>query len=241
MTIIHGDALNELRKLPSASVDLVLTDPPYNVGYKYATYKDALSDQQYLTWQLAILRECERVLKQNGSLFYLNYPEFNSRIYTELLDGFALKPIEIIAWVYHAHTSGKPLRKAFRTWIWASKGTPPSRFTGEYRNPNDKRIVARLAQGRKPNAYDWWLYEQVKNVSREKTSHPCQLPLQMVRDIVEATTEPGAVVLDCFAGSFTTGAAAKELGRHFIGIESDAAYVKLGRERLGTVPMKRAA
>jgi DNA modification methylase len=70
------------------------------------------------------LRGCERILKKDGSLFYLNYPEFNSKIYVALQEDFYLKPIEVIAWTYNTHNGGKPLRKSFRTWIWASKGEP---------------------------------------------------------------------------------------------------------------------
>jgi site-specific DNA-methyltransferase (adenine-specific) len=230
--LIRGDCLEALRKLPDESVDLVCTDPPYNVGYRYASYNDAMPDEQYLAWQLAVLRQCERVLTPNGSLFYLNYPEFNCRIYAALLQKFALRPIELIAWTYNAHTGGKPLRKAFRTWIWASKGNPSATFTCEYKDPCDKRVARLIAQGKKPSAYDWWHMEQVKNVSQEKTAHPCQLPVAMVSTIIAATTRPGDIVLDPFLGSGTTALAAKMLRRGYIGIECDKTYIDIARKRL---------
>lgn len=235
-TVLHGDCLEELKKISDSSIDLICTDPPYNVGYKYTGYKDNLSDIDYFEWQIEILRECERVLKPNGSLFYLHYPEFNSRVHVALQEDFELKPVEVIAWVYNTHTSGNPLRKSFRTWVWASKGQPTAHFQGEYRNPTDKRVAKLIADGRKPNEYDWWLFEQVKNVNKDKTAHPCQLPVKMVKKIIEGTTSRGDIVLDPFLGSGTTAIAAKQLGRQFIGIEREKEYVDIAEARLAAVP-----
>lgn len=233
--IIHGDCLEELKKLPENSVDLIVTDPPYNIGYKYASYKDTLSEQEYFDWQIEVLRECERILTENGSLFYLNYPEFNSKVFVALSEDFEMKPVEIIAWVYNTHNSGKPLRKSFRTWIWASKGNPKNKFTGEYKNPDDKRVKLLIEKGAKPTEYDWWHMEQVKNISSEKTEHPCQLPVAMIRKIILACSEEGDVVLDPFLGSGTVAVAAHELKREFIGIEIERSYICISEERLAII------
>ncbi len=87
---------------------------------------------------------------------------------------YAIKRGEWVTWVYHPHTGGSPLRKASRAWCWfALGGGRDSIFTQEYRNPTDRRVTALLEANRQPSAYDWWEYEQVKNVSPEKTEHPC--------------------------------------------------------------------
>ncbi|GAI39014.1 unnamed protein product, partial [marine sediment metagenome] len=70
--IIQGDAIEEMKKLPNKSVDLVITDPPYNIGVNYGKNKDKNKD--YFKWCFKWLKECERVLKKNGSLYVINYP-----------------------------------------------------------------------------------------------------------------------------------------------------------------------
>ncbi|MET3349061.1 UNVERIFIED_ORG: DNA modification methylase [Arthrobacter sp. UYEF1] len=234
-SIIRGDALQELQKLADESVELIITDPPYNVDYGYNTYKDKRDD--YLEWQLAILAECGRVLKPGGSVFYLNYPEFNSHIWASLPE--PLTGQEIIAWVYNTHTGGNPLRKSFRTWIWASKGQPAtSEFYGEYKNPTDARVKKLIEAGRRPGEYDWWEFQQVKNVSAEKTEHPCQLPLGMVSKIIAGASKPGDLVLDPFLGSGTIAVAAKLEGRDYLGIELDEDYAALSARRLAATQVQ---
>lgn len=234
--IVVGDAIEQLRATPSDSIDLIVTDPPYNVGYKYSSYKDNLSLHEYTSWQQEVVDECYRVLKPGGSLFYLNYPEFNSLMWCYLLSDFKandLTPQDLIAWVYNTHTSGNPLRKSFRTWIWASKGEPKlNNFYGEYKNPTDKRVAKLIEGGRKPKEYDWWHFEQVKNVSREKTAHPCQIPEVMIRKIIEATTEEGDTVLDPFVGSGTTVVVAESIKRIGIGFDIDGQYAAIAEQRL---------
>lgn len=233
--VIQGDCLEVMKQIPDESIDLILTDPPYNVGYSYNEYKDNLSGREYLDWQFDVLREAERLLKPDGSLFYLNYPEVNCEIYVGLKEDFSLKPLEIITWVYNTHTQGNPLRKASRTWIWSSKGEPINNFKGEYKNPTDARVLELIKNGGRPKEQDWWRCEQVKNVSPEKTEHPCQIPIEMVMKIIEGATERDAVVLDPFLGSGTTGIAAKKLNRNFIGVESSKDYCDIAKKMIGGV------
>ena len=146
-----------------------------------------------------------------------------------------LEKVDWLPWVYHTHTLGSPLRKASRAWLWFSKGVPkvnPKAFEGEYRNPTDPRVKARIEQGFKPQGYDGREFEQVKNTSREKREHPCQVPQAMLERLVLATTDPGERVGDCYLGSGTSALAAAKLGRAFKGCELDPAYVALAREAL---------
>jgi site-specific DNA-methyltransferase (adenine-specific) len=88
-----------------------------------------------------------------------------------------------------------------------------------------------IAQGREARLYDWWMYEQVKNVSDEKTDHPCQIPRKLMRRILRVTPFNGPVI-DPFCGSGTTLVAAQELGRQAIGIESSEEYCEVAANRL---------
>jgi len=236
ITIYHGDAREILPTLEPGSVDLVLTDPPYNMGYAYASYRDKMDDAEYFQWQLETLEDVERVLKDNGGNYvYLNYPEFAARLWAAACEVSGLRPFEWVTWVYNTHTGGKPLRKGSRAWLWFVKGQPcfnADAFQGEYRNPTDRRVAQLIEDGRKPVGYDWWLFEQIKNVSQEKTDHPCQLPVEMVSRWIRGVSPDGGLVVDPFLGSGTTLCAAKNLGRNAIGIEIDEGYCEIAAKRM---------
>ena len=107
-----------------------------------------------------------------------------------------------------------------------------------YKNPNDKRIKERIAKGCKgAKLYDWWNINQVKNVSKEKTQHPCQMPLEVMKRIIGILPD-NALIIDPFMGSGTTGVAVIEMNkeqnvnRSFIGIEIDKEYYRIASERI---------
>ena len=127
---------------------------------------------------------------------------------------------------------GVPLRKAFRTWIWASKGNPINNFYGQYKNPNDKRVAGMMQKGCRPREYDWWNIQQVKNVNAEKTAHPCQIPVTMAEKIIDGATKSGDTVLDLFSGSGTCAEACKRMNRRCIAIESSEEYCGIIEKRI---------
>jgi len=230
--IIVADCNEVLPRLPKIFKTAIL-DPPYNINYKYNTYKDALEQDEYLAWQDRCLSQTMEALLADGTLFYINYPEVIAELYSRVKNKHHIR--DIIAWVYHVHGTSRAtgLRRAFRLLLWLCKD-PNSEyaFYGEYRNPEDRRIQQRLAEGQQPLELDWWLIEQVKNVSEEKTSHPCQIPEALLKKIILAVTKPNDIVLDPFAGSGSTGAAALYLGRQFVGIEIDPVYAGIAANRM---------
>jgi site-specific DNA-methyltransferase (adenine-specific) len=244
-TLYCGDCIGVLNSLEDNSIDSVITDPPYNIGFSYNHYKDRLTDDKYLQWQIEIAKIAGMKLKDSGNFLYLNYPEFMAKyFYLVGQETFEthLESYRLIAWCYHTHTGGKPLRRSYRQWGWFRKGKEnyinEDAIYGEYRNPNDKRIKIEMSKGRRPVDKDWWEYEQVKNVSREKTKHPCQLPLVMVSRLVQLSSPDGGLVVDPFMGSGTTGEAALSLGRKFIGIELDEIYFDIAVQRLKNLKIK---
>ena len=100
-----------------------------------------------------------------------------------------------------------------------------------YKNLNDKRIIKRIEEGKACKLYDWWNVNQVKNVSKEKTSHPCQMSLEVMKNIVGVLPK-GSLIVDPFMGSGTTGVACKELGYDFVGIEIDEGYFRIAEGRI---------
>jgi site-specific DNA-methyltransferase (adenine-specific) len=235
ITIYCADWRDVLPQL-GGGLDLAVADPLYNVGYSYDTVSDNLPDEDYLAGQLEMAERVDELLKPGGQFFYLNYPEFAARMFCAVPEVTDLLPYELITWIYNQHTGGRPLRKASRLWCWFTKGEPgyveERELEGEYRNPTDRRVAALIGQGRKPVGYDWWHYEQVKNVSAEKLGHPCQLPLAMVSRIVRLACPPGGLVVDPFMGSGTTAEACLLNGRRFVGCDLSENYCAEAVKRL---------
>lgn len=187
--IIVADCLQTLPKLPKIFKTAIL-DPPYNIKYKYNSYIDDLDWEQYINWQVSCINQTMESLLDDGTLFYINYPEAIAEMYQTIKDKHHIR--DIIAWVYHGHNASMVtgLRRSFRLILWLCKDTTVDYcFYGNYRTPEDKRIKRKIAAGQKPIELDWWLIEQVKNVSKEKTCHPCQIPEQLLKKIITAVTE----------------------------------------------------
>lgn len=233
LRIYHGDCLEVMPKLEAAGerFDLCLTDPPYNVGYQYAEHKDDMPLDEYRAWQLQVAEIAYDCMAPAADFWYLNYPEFAAYMFVATAEATGWEAREWVTWIYNAHTSGFPLRKASRAWCWFVKGVGGAPdFTQAPKNPEDKRVAKSLAQGNLPRAYDWWQCEQVKNVNAEKTEHPCQVPCAMVERIIEGVS--ARRVLDPFLGSGTTLVAAYRLGREATGIEISEEYCELAARRL---------
>ena len=135
---------------------------------------------------------------------------------------------EIVTWVYNSNT-GKQSRLI--SW-WGCK--PDFRkVTQPYKNPNDKRIQKLIERGKTGSKiYDWWEINQVKNVSKEKTIHPCQIPEEVIRRIILTTAKENELIIDPFAGSGTTLKVAKNLGFNYLGFEIDKQYIETIKNRL---------
>ena len=195
---------------------IIITDPPFNVGYHYGRYNDKLPENDYFAGLAKLFSMAPSVI--------VHYPENICRLSMELKTA----PTRIVSWVYNSNTARQHRDIAFF-------GVKPdfSRVRQPYKNPNDKRIRARIAQGNTgAKLYDWWNVNQVKNVNKEKTSHPCQMPLEVMKNIVGVLPD-NITVIDPFMGSGTTGVACKELGIAFIGVELDEEYFRIAQKRLG--------
>jgi len=188
-------------------------------------------------WQLDIFRETGRLLKTGGSIFWINYPETAARLWSAVIEDVPeLSEIEWLTWIYHPHTMGSPFRKATRAILWFAKDEPYISYDatlGEYQNPDDPRIQERMLTGQRPVDYDWWLIEQVKNISLEKTEHPCQVPVSLLARIIRLACVPSGLVVDPFSGAASTGVACIQEDRQYIGIDISAECNEMGRKRLG--------
>lgn len=240
--VYHGDILELLSQLPDRSVDMVYGDPDYNVGVSYGSVVYRKSFEDYLKWYITLAKESLRVLKDDGNMFLINYPKQNSYLRVTYLDA-ACYEVNDYSWVFNTNVGHSPKRftTAHRSILHCRK-SKHNRFYKEhvsqpYKNPTDRRILSNLSHGSKGRMpYDWFYFDLVKNVSREKTFHSCQIPQKLSEMLIAASTEEGNTVLVLFGGSGSEIEVCARTKRNFISAELDSRYLELIRERLESGP-----
>lgn len=236
--VLLKDILELLKELPDNSVDLVYGDPDYNVGRKYGDKSYTTSFEEYIKWYKTLARESLRVLKDTGNMFLINYPRQNSYLRVKYLDKACYDVLDY-AWVYNSNIGHSPKRftTAHRSVLHCRKTKNNNFYKNNvaipYENPKDKRILNNIANGSKGKMpYSWFYYDLVKNVSKEKTYHSCQIPQKLTEMLIKATTQPGDIVLILFGGSGSEIEICKKIGRKFISAEVDKAYYEIIINRL---------
>ena len=236
-----GDALDLLAVLPEASVDCVWTDPPYLLsndgvtcvaGKMVSVNKGAWDRSQGLEgdheFNLAWTRECYRVLKPTGSLWVSGtlhlYPSVGMALRQ---NGFHL--LNDITW---EKTNPPPnlARKTFthstETLFWASK--EKKGYTFNYQAMREENAGKQMKTV--------WQFPAASRKEKRFGKHPTQKPVALIRRCLRASTNPGDLVLDPFAGAASAGVAALELDRRFVGIEIEEQFVAIGSQRLISTP-----
>ena len=236
--VVNDDVMAILRDLPDESVDVIYGDPDYNAGIRYAGRTFTASWDEYVDWYIDLARECLRVLRADGNMFLINYPKQNAYLRVKFLDGHAWSVHDYV-WVYNTnvgHTSRR-FTTAHRSILHTTKSRH-NRFYKEqvaqpYQNPTDRRIRERLRQGhpgRMP--YSWLNFNLVKNVSRQKTSHPCQIPEGLSELLLKSCTQPGDSAFILFGGSGSEVVQAKNLGLNYLTCEIQSHYCDIIESRL---------
>ena len=247
-TIIKGDCVAALEALPSNSVDVIFADPPYNLqlGGDLArpdqSVVDAVNDHwdqfdsfaAYDAFTRAWLMACRRVLKPNGTIWVIGSYHNIFRVGTQLQDiGFWL--LNDVVWRKTnpmPNFRGRRFQNAHETMIWASRDQSAKSYTFNYE--------AKKASNDDVQMRSDWLFpicnggERLKGADGKKV-HPTQKPEALLARVLMASSKPGDVVLDPFFGSGTTGAVARRLGRHFVGIEREQDYIDAARARIDAV------
>lgn len=193
---------------------VIVTDPPFNVGYHYKSYKDKMNESEYYK-MLAQLRE-------HAPIVVVHYPEALHRLSVELGEA----PARVCSWVYNSNTMRQHRDVAFY-------GVDPDfdLIKRPYYNLKDKRCRELMERTGGARSYDWQYCDQVKNKSKEKTAHPCQMPLDVMRWVVGVIPGDGTII-DPFTGSGTTGVACVMGERDFIGMEVDPDYFAIAESRI---------
>ncbi len=245
--VIEGDCVQGMRSLPDGFADLVFADPPYNLQLKNELRRpdqskvDAVDDSwdqfgsfaDYDRFTREWLTEARRVLKDTGTLWVIGSYHNIFRVGAILQDlGFWI--LNDVVWRKTnpmPNFRGRRFTNAHETLIWATK-TPKQQYTFNYEAMKALNDELQMRS-------DWTLpicagNERLKGADGNK-AHSTQKPESLLHRVIVASTRPGDVVLDPFFGSGTTGAVAKRLGRHFIGLERDPGYARLARERIAAV------
>jgi modification methylase len=237
--IVCGDCLEIMKELPSESIDLVVTSPPYNLktstgnGMKkgtktgrwannplqngYAHHNDEMPHEEYVAWQRSVLTEAMRLLKNDGAIFY----NHKWRVQGGLIQDRA----DIV--------EGFPVRQII---IWRRAGG--FNFNPGYFVPTYEVIYLiakknfKLAKGKNGFGDVWEFTQEMKN------GHPAPFPLALPTRCIESTD--AEIILDPFMGSGTTAMAAKQLGRNYVGIELSPEYCQLAEDRIsGTLSLPK--
>lgn len=194
---------------------IMVTDPPFNVGYHYNEYKDRMGEKEYF----GSLYERARLFKRG---YVLILPPTTLSAYSAYTGEI---PVWEYAWVYPSNTASQ-----FRLIGFFGVMPDKSRVLQPPRQPDDPRNRGKEGV----RMYDWFEIPQVKNVSKDKAgySHPCIMPVEVMKRVIN-TLPRDAIVVDPYLGSGTTLVACKELGYDGVGVEMSREYCDLARSRLG--------
>ena len=236
--VVNDDVMAVLRDLPDGCVDLIYGDPDYNAGVVYDGRAFSLPWDDYVDWYIALAAECLRALRGDGNLFFINYPKQNAYLRVKYLDEHAYSVHDYV-WVYNTNVghTARRFTTAHRSILHATK-SKHNRFYKEqvaqpYQNPDDRRIKERIRQGHKGRMpYSWLNFNLVKNVSRRKTNHPCQIPEGLSELLLKSGTVAGDTAFILFGGSGSEVVQAKGLGLTYLTCELQPQYCEMIESRL---------
>ena len=242
--IILGDVFNALEsQVADSSVDLIFADPPYNIGKNFNGHKDRWKDDKsYLKWSYQWLELCLKKLKPNGSFYVMTSTQF-----MPYFDIYLREKLTILSRL---------------VWFYDSSGVQAKNYYGSMYEPilfcvkdkenytfNTDEILVEAKTGAKRKLIDYrknppqvynsekvpgnvWEFPRVRYRMDEYENHPTQKPIALLERIIKASSNEQDLILDVFAGTFTTSFVAKQSNRRSIGIEMQEEYVKIGLRRL---------
>ena len=246
-TILVGDCIEHMNSLPAGSVDLIFADPPYNLQLEEGLTRpdqskvDAVDDDwdkfqsfaHYDSFTRGWLKAARRLLKPDGALWVIGSYHNIFRVGAALqdLDYWLLNDVIWRKANPMPNFRGTRFTNAHETLIWAARDKK-SRVTFNYEALKQANEDTQMRSD--------WLFpicsggERLTDAEGDKV-HPTQKPEALLFRILNATTKPGDVILDPFFGTGTTGAVAKKLGRHFIGIDREDTYIAAALKRIAAI------
>jgi site-specific DNA-methyltransferase (adenine-specific) len=229
--LICSDAIHEMSRWPDACVDLLIADPPYNLGKDYGNNLDHKAWYEYEEFTRDWLTQAVRLLKPTGSLYVFMGVRFISRLFLLLEDEFKLNFSGWITWHY---TQGMGRKTGFsprhEDLLYFTRSPQFTFNLDEIRVPQKYYRERNNMAGANPG--DVWAFSHVHYCSAERLPHPTQKPEALLERIIKASSNPGDLVLDPFVGSGTTCRVAQVLGRNWLGIDANPEYNTMSQQRL---------
>jgi len=246
ITLWGGDCLDLLSSMPSGVADLVITSPPYNIGKEYERKLDL---EVYVEQQRAVIDECVRILKPTGSICWQvgNYVDSGEIVPLDVVlypifSGAGLQLRNRIVWHFeHGLHCRRRFSGRYETIIWFTKTKKyyfdldpvrvPQKYPGKrhFKGPNAGKLSCNPL-GKNPS--DVWAIPNVKHNHIEKTSHPCQFPVELIERLVLSMSPAGGLVVDPFIGVGTTAVAAIMHQRRAAGAEIVPEYLEIAKKRI---------
>lgn len=232
-TIILGDAIEQLKNTPDSTVDLIIADPPYNLGKNYGNNIDKKTFDEYLDFSRKWLTEAKRTLKPTGSLYVFMGFRFISYLYSILEQELQM---DFNSWITWHYTQG----------IGRTKGFSPRHddillftLTSNYKlNLDSVRVPQKYYRERNnmrgANPGDVWEFSHVHYCNQNRQNHPTQKPEGIIERMVLASSDENDMVFDPFAGSGTTLRVCQQLNRRCTGVEINPEYVDMIKARLNS-------
>lgn len=253
LVLFEGDCLTLLPQIPTDTVKLVVTSPPYNLGKEY---EKRLSLQAYLDQQYVVIRECARALHPQGSICWQvgNYVDNGEIIPLDvvlypLFQSLGLHMRNRVIWQFgHGLHASRRFSGRYEVIMWFTKSDDytfnldlirePQKYPQKkhFKGPRRGELSGNPL-GKNPS--DVWSIPNVKANHVEKTEHPCQFPVELIERLVLSMTNPGEWVLDPFLGTGTTAIAALMHARKAIGSEIVPKYIQIAKERIHQAEMGR--
>jgi site-specific DNA-methyltransferase (adenine-specific) len=229
--IQKGNALNLFKGLSNNSVDLIIADPPYNLGKDYGNGHSVQGFEEYLDFSRAWLSEAHRILKEEGTIYVFMGVRFISYLY-DILD----RELNMFlnSWICWHYTQGIGKRKGFSPRhddiLMFNKSDSFTFNLDSVRVPQKYYRSRNNMRGANPG--DVWHFSHVHYSNPNRQDHPTQKPEGLIERMVLASSNEGDTVLDPFAGSGTTLRVCQQLNRNCIGFEINSEYVSMIRNRL---------
>ncbi|MEB2804965.1 adenine-specific DNA-methyltransferase [Campylobacter upsaliensis] len=238
-----GDSLKILNDIKSQSIDLIFADPPYGIGKDFGISKDIFANaNEYLEWCKVWIDSCMRILKPNGTMYFMSSTQFMPFLDCYVSEKYFV--INRIVWTYDS-AGVQPKNK------FSSSYEPILMITHNKNSPyvfNKSDILVEAKTGAKRKLIDYrktppkpynsfkipsnvWHFNRVRYKMIEYENHPTQKPESLLKRIILTSSNKDDIVLDPFAGSFTTCKVALDLGRKTIGIDNNEEFFKIGLRR----------
>lgn len=241
--VMLGDSLEILQNIKSNSIDLIFADPPYNIGKNFGNNNDSWENvDSYIAWCKVWLDGCMRIIKNTGTMYFMTATQHMA--YLDIYVSQKYNVLSRIVWTYDS--SGVQSKRMFGSlyepilminkskdcpYTFNSENIMVEAKTGATRKLIDYRKDPPQPYNNKKVPGNVWNFSRVRFKMTEYENHPTQKPEALLERIILASSNPGDIVLDPFAGSFTTSAVAVRLGRKAVGIDLNEEYFRIGIRR----------